>query len=44
MILKNLPDKSGDAHVFECSGCGVVYMTADHIPPNGREITSADER
>jgi hypothetical protein len=37
MTLKNVPDRPREEHVFECSGCGVVYMTEDHVPIAGNE-------
>jgi hypothetical protein len=31
-----LPDDG--PHTFECTRCGVVYMTEDHIPVSGAPV------
>jgi predicted RNA-binding Zn-ribbon protein involved in translation (DUF1610 family) len=40
MKLVAEPPRPDGHHVFECAGCGLVYMTEDHVPPNGGAGTS----
>jgi predicted RNA-binding Zn-ribbon protein involved in translation (DUF1610 family) len=36
MILVRAPQRPEEQHTFECESCGVVYMTADHVPITGK--------
>jgi hypothetical protein len=44
MILIAKPRWSGDPYTFECLGCGVVYMTDDHVPIPGNRRASSNTR